>query len=86
MLVYNIFDLIDRTVNAGKSEWNEDQACVQQRILVRDSERNIDGAGMPYTYFALFDGHAGHGAAVAAANQLHNIVHVGLIFTAVKIV
>lgn len=63
------------TVNAGKSEWNEDQACVQQRMLVRDSEKHIPGAGMPYTYFALFDGHAGYGAAVAAANQLHNIVH-----------
>ncbi|KAK3932594.1 Protein phosphatase 1H [Frankliniella fusca] len=63
------------TVNAGKSTWNEDQACVQQRILVRDSEKHIQGAGMPYTYFALFDGHAGYGAAVAAANQLHNVVH-----------
>ncbi|KAE8752097.1 hypothetical protein FOCC_FOCC001259 [Frankliniella occidentalis] len=63
------------TVNAGKSTWNEDQACVQQRILVRESEKHIQGAGMPYTYFALFDGHAGYGAAVAAANQLHNIVH-----------
>lgn len=63
------------TVNAGKSEWNEDQACVQQRLLVRDSEKHIPGAGMPYTYYALFDGHAGYGAAVAAANQLHNIIH-----------
>ena len=63
------------TVNAGKSEWNEDQACVQQRILVHESEKHIEGAGMPYTYYALFDGHAGHGAAVAAANQLHNVVH-----------
>ena len=65
-----------RTVNAGKSEWNEDQACVWQNVLVRDSERHIPGAGLPYTYFSLFDGHAGHGAAVAAANQLHEIVHV----------
>lgn len=67
------------TVNAGKSEWNEDQACVEQRILTRASERHIQGAGMPYTYFALFDGHAGYGAAVAAANQLHQIVHKKLL-------
>lgn len=31
---------------------------------------------LPYIYFALFDGHAGKGAAVAAVNQLHHILHV----------
>ena len=34
------------------------------------------GRSVPYYYFGLFDGHAGHGASVAAANQLHHIIHV----------
>ncbi|XP_023714753.1 protein phosphatase 1H isoform X2 [Cryptotermes secundus] len=34
---------------------------------------------LPYIYFALFDGHAGTGAAVAAANQLHHILHEKLV-------
>lgn len=32
--------------------------------------------GVPYIYFAMFDGHAGTGAAISAANELHHIVHV----------
>lgn len=35
---------------------------------------------LPYVYFALFDGHAGVGAAVAAANQLHHILHVSTLY------
>lgn len=31
---------------------------------------------IPYYFFALFDGHAGAGAAVAAAAQLHDILNV----------
>jgi protein phosphatase 1H len=31
---------------------------------------------IPYHYFAVFDGHAGAGAAVAAAARLHLILHV----------
>ena len=31
---------------------------------------------IPYVYFALFDGHAGTGAAISAANELHCIIHV----------
>ncbi|XP_069168500.1 protein phosphatase 1H isoform X2 [Procambarus clarkii] len=30
---------------------------------------------LPYYLFGVFDGHAGWGAAVAAANQLHHIIH-----------
>ncbi len=30
---------------------------------------------MPYVYFGVFDGHAGSGCAVAAANELHQVVH-----------
>jgi serine/threonine protein phosphatase PrpC len=39
-------------------------------------ERMNPATCLPYIYFALFDGHAGTGAAVAAANQLHHILHV----------
>lgn len=34
---------------------------------------------LPYYLFGVFDGHAGWGAAVAAANQLHHIVHVSVL-------
>ncbi|XP_076053951.1 protein phosphatase 1H [Oratosquilla oratoria] len=34
---------------------------------------------IPYYYFAVFDGHAGWGAAVSAANQLHHILHEKLV-------
>ena len=34
---------------------------------------------IPYSYFALFDGHAGTGAAISASNELHCILHVKLI-------
>ena len=33
---------------------------------------------IPYVYFALFDGHAGTGAAISASFELHNILHVGM--------
>ncbi|XP_046405295.1 protein phosphatase 1H [Ischnura elegans] len=85
------------TVNAGKSEKNEDQACCIKGALLRvdrktkfspkykgavypsTPEREGAHAYLPYVYFALFDGHAGYGAAVAAANQLHHIVHEKLV-------
>ncbi len=31
---------------------------------------------IPYFYFALFDGHAGTGAAISASYELHCILHV----------
>lgn len=65
-------------VNAGKSEWNEDQAVVQRGVLFSDNhKKNEDGKFLiPYTYYGIFDGHAGVGAALCAANQLHHILHV----------
>jgi len=33
---------------------------------------------LPYCYFALFDGHAGTGAALSASYELHNILHARL--------
>lgn len=34
---------------------------------------------LPYTYFGIFDGHAGYGAALAASNQFHDILHEMLV-------
>jgi protein phosphatase 1H len=31
---------------------------------------------LPYVYFALFDGHAGTGAAISASHELHCILYV----------
>ncbi|XP_050314437.1 protein phosphatase 1H [Anthonomus grandis grandis] len=60
-------------VNAGKSRWNEDQAVYRQGVLTKS---NI---AIPYTYYGIFDGHAGVGAALCAANQLHHIIHEKLV-------
>ena len=30
---------------------------------------------IPYVFFGIFDGHAGSGCAVAAANELHQVIH-----------
>jgi serine/threonine protein phosphatase PrpC len=74
----NIILYICRAVNAGKSILNEDQACIHRGLLTRP-ERSTEpqrAPSLPYVYFGIFDGHAGAGAAVAAANQLHHIIHV----------
>ncbi|KAL5276721.1 PPM1J family protein [Megaselia abdita] len=63
-------------VNSGKSEWNEDQAGFCRKVLSHPSEPFTE---LPYTYFGIFDGHAGVGAALAAANQFHHILHEKLV-------
>ena len=63
-------------VNSGKSEWNEDQAAFQRNILSHPSKQYPD---LPYTYFGIFDGHAGYGAALAASQQFHHILHEKLV-------
>ncbi|CAG2064306.1 unnamed protein product, partial [Timema podura] len=75
-----------KAVNAGKSELNEDQACVHREVLHRPelrSSRSLEShnaaAYLPYVYFGIFDGHAGIGAAVAASNQLHHIIQEKLV-------
>lgn len=64
------------TINAGKSRQNEDQACV------REGRINVVQAGrithIPYTLFAVFDGHAGSGCAVAASNDLWQVIQAKL--------
>ncbi|KAI9559759.1 hypothetical protein GHT06_013765 [Daphnia sinensis] len=41
----------------------------------KDSKTQRPRQRIPYVYFALFDGHAGTGAAISAANELHCILH-----------
>lgn len=63
-------------VNSGKSEWNEDQAAFSVQVLHHPSK---DLPDLPYVYFGIFDGHAGYGAALAASNQFHHILHEKLV-------
>jgi protein phosphatase 1H len=44
----------------------------------KDSTTHRPRQRIPYSYFALFDGHAGTGAAISASNELHCILHVKL--------
>lgn len=64
-------------INAGKSLRNEDQAACHQDVSIKLSS-SIDNNNIkdtiPWTYFGIFDGHAGTAVAVAAASQLHNII------------
>lgn len=67
-------------INAGKSLRNEDQAVFHRGVLrTRDAESPLSESEVsweiPYIYFGTFDGHAGAGCAVAAANELHQVVH-----------
>lgn len=69
-------------INAGKSRWNEDQAVYSLGILTKmdqTEEGTKKQISIPYTYYGMFDGHAGVGAALCAANQLHHILHVRLV-------
>ncbi|XP_004523953.1 protein phosphatase 1H isoform X1 [Ceratitis capitata] len=63
-------------VNSGKSEWNEDQAAFARQVLSDPTHTHPD---LPYTYFGIFDGHAGYGAALAASHQFHHILHEKLV-------
>ena len=63
-------------VNSGKSEWNEDQAAFCRQVLSDPTHKYPD---LPYTYFGIFDGHAGYGAALAASYQFHHILHEKLV-------
>ncbi|XP_010022726.1 PREDICTED: protein phosphatase 1J, partial [Nestor notabilis] len=71
-------------INAGKSQHNEDQACCEVvfverrpsprgRLLSKEGCGELAGGrkGFYFHYWALFDGHAGSGAAVMASERLH---------------
>lgn len=67
-------------INAGKSLRNEDQAACYQDVAIRQSALLRDPLTtsikdqIPWTYFGIFDGHAGTAVAIAAAAQLHSII------------
>jgi len=64
------------TINAGKSRHNEDQAMARQgSIGVVVGGRLVN---VPYTMFAVFDGHAGAGCAVTASNDLWQAIQARL--------
>ncbi|XP_037938112.1 protein phosphatase 1H [Teleopsis dalmanni] len=63
-------------VNSGKSEWNEDQGAFCRQVLSDPTHKHPD---LPYTYFGIFDGHAGYGAALAASHHFHHILHEKLV-------
>jgi len=72
------------TINAGKSRHNEDQAMARQGsigVLVGGKMEQI-----PYTVFAVFDGHAGAGCAVTASNDLWGAVQARLESVATQLV
>lgn len=66
-------------INAGKSVRNEDQAAFHRGVLrTMDADSRVQFTGdweIPYIYYGIFDGHAGSGCAVTAANELHQVVH-----------
>lgn len=79
------------TINAGKSQRNEDQgafhtaaistnavcASAIENATSNELESHLEKCRLcvPYRYFALFDGHAGSAVAVAAARTLHKVIH-----------
>ena len=64
---------------SGKSVRNEDQAAFHRGILrTKDADSRIQFSEdweIPYIYFGIFDGHAGSGCAVTAANELHQVLN-----------
>lgn len=46
------------------------------KVEIEDGESEVKDARIPYYYYGIFDGHAGSGAAVAAATRLHQIIEV----------
>ena len=65
-------------INAGKSRYNEDQACVFEGQLRPKRAAAEDNKPINYLYIGLFDGHGGPGCAVKASKELQQIVHEGL--------
>ena len=69
---------------SGKSVRNEDQAAFHRGVLrTKDADSRIQFSEdweIPYIYFGIFDGHAGSGCAVTAANELHQVINFLLVF------
>uniref|UniRef100_A0A0K2V9R8 Protein phosphatase 1Hlike [Ceratitis capitata] n=1 Tax=Lepeophtheirus salmonis TaxID=72036 RepID=A0A0K2V9R8_LEPSM len=61
-------------VNAGKSRYNEDEACILHGKLTSANR----GISIPYFFIGLFDGHGGPGTSVKASKELHLVVKQSL--------
>ena len=59
------------TINAGKSDTNEDQASIHVSTLLSGEPEKDQEGKIWYVVFGIFDGHAGTGAALSATNTLH---------------
>ena len=60
------------TINSGKSLYsNEDQASIHVSTLLSGEPEKDQQCTIWYMVFGIFDGHAGTGAALTAANTLH---------------
>lgn len=72
------------TINSGKSLYsNEDQSSIHISSLVLNSDPDRDQPSqIPYVLYGIFDGHAGTGAALMAANILHG--HIKDKLTSIK--
>lgn len=69
--------------NAGKSALNEDLACHTDYLVHKVVTHNKGGLKkfpISYSYYGLFDGHAGVGAALSASHDLHHLIHVIIFF------
>ena len=69
-------------INSGKTLYqNEDQASILvSKLVYENQERKV--INIPYVMFNVFDGHAGTGAALFAANNLH--IHIKEKLDAIK--
>ena len=55
-------------VNQGGRKYMEDVFSVAY-------QQTEDEKDLEYAFFGIFDGHAGSGCAVTAANELHQVIH-----------
>ena len=63
------------TINSGKSLYsNEDQSSIHVTNLTGIDQEKDQPSTIHYILFGIFDGHAGTGAALTAANTLHGHV------------
>lgn len=71
------------TINSGKSLYsNEDQASIHVTSLMLTDPEKDSNITIPYVLFGIFDGHAGTGAALTAANAFH--LHIKEKLTSIK--
>ena len=56
-----------------KSRW---QALSKELCITNANDFFQERDPLPFTYFSIFDGHAGTGAALMAVNTLHDVIKV----------